>query len=145
MVADLIDGQRQWDLLSLQSNFSQVDIDRILTIPLSLFPHDDVLVWNNSFTGIYNVKYGYQLAVTLAEQEESNCSSSIEHWWSTFWKMNLPPKVRIFVWKIFHTSLPAAAELYRRHIATSPYYSICNSCEETINHALFYCPRAKSV
>ncbi|KAF4399926.1 hypothetical protein G4B88_021140 [Cannabis sativa] len=127
------------------ANFSQADIDRILTIPLSLFPHDDVLVWNHSFTGIYNVKFGYQLVVSLAEQEDSTCSSSIEHWWSTFWKMKLPPKVRIFVWKIFHTSLLVAADLYRRHIATSPYCSICNSCEETINHALFYCPRAKSV
>ncbi|KAF4361659.1 hypothetical protein G4B88_015282 [Cannabis sativa] len=38
-----------------------------------------------------------------------------------------------------------SAELYRRHIANSPYCSICNSCEETIIHALFYCPRAKSV
>ncbi|KAM6571333.1 hypothetical protein CsatA_015413 [Cannabis sativa] len=145
MVADLITGQRQWDLLSLQANFNQPDIDRILTIPLSLFPHDDVLVWNHSFTGIYNVKSGYKLAVSIVEQDESTCGSSIEHWWSNFWKLNLPPKVRIFVWKLFHTSLPVAAELYRRHIANSPYCSICNSCEETIIHALFYCPRAKSV
>ncbi|KAF4404204.1 hypothetical protein G4B88_014660 [Cannabis sativa] len=59
--------------------------------------------------------------------------------------MNLPPKVRIFVWKIFHKSLPVVVEFYRRHIATSPYCFICNSCEETINHALFFCPRAKAV
>ncbi|XP_060972454.1 uncharacterized protein LOC115717936 [Cannabis sativa] len=145
MVADLISEQRQWDLISLQANFSQPDVDRILSIPLSLFPHDDVLIWSHSFTGIYNVKSGYQLAVSLAEQDDTASSHSMEHWWSTFWKMKLPPKVRIFVWKVFHSTLPVAAELYRRHIATSPYCTICNSAEESITHALFSCPRAKAV
>ncbi|KAM6547612.1 hypothetical protein CsatB_019288 [Cannabis sativa] len=145
MVADLISDQRQWDLVSLQANFSQADVDHILTIPLSLFPHNDVLIWSHSFTGIYNVKSGYQLAVSLAEQDDTASSSSMEHWWSTFWKMKIPPKVRIFVWKVFHSTLPVAAELYRRHIATSPYCTICNAADESITHALFSCPRAKTV
>ncbi|KAF4354159.1 hypothetical protein F8388_004171 [Cannabis sativa] len=92
MVADLITEQRQWDLISLRANFSQPDVDRILSIPLSLFPHDDAMIWSHSFTGIYNVKSGYQLAVSYAEQDDTASSHSMENWWSTFWKMKLPPK-----------------------------------------------------
>uniref|UniRef100_A0A803QKK6 RNase H type-1 domain-containing protein n=1 Tax=Cannabis sativa TaxID=3483 RepID=A0A803QKK6_CANSA len=95
--------------------------------------------------GIYNVKSGYQLAVSYAEQDDTASSHSMENWWSTFWKMKLPPKVRIFVWKVFHSTLPSESRTLSRHIATSPTAKICNSAEESINHALFDCPRAKAV
>ncbi|KAF4347654.1 hypothetical protein G4B88_020260 [Cannabis sativa] len=54
LVADLITEHRTWDMISLETNFNQADIDRVLSIPLSLYPHDDVLIWNQSFTGVYN-------------------------------------------------------------------------------------------
>ncbi|KAM6564495.1 hypothetical protein CsatB_024493 [Cannabis sativa] len=144
-VADLINSHRQWDFSAVAANFGQADIDRILSIPLSIFPKADILIWNGTNTGCYSVKSGYYFANSLAEQQDTGSSNTYEHWWSKFWKLQLPSKLRIFVWKVFHNVLPVASELNRRHIAASPYCPLCKLQQETIPHALFLCSRAKEV
>uniref|UniRef100_A0A803PH33 Uncharacterized protein n=1 Tax=Cannabis sativa TaxID=3483 RepID=A0A803PH33_CANSA len=144
-VADLINSNRQWDFSAVAANFGQADIDRILSIPLSIFPKADILIWNGTNTGCYSVKSGYYFATSLAEQQDTGSSNTYEHWWSKFWKLQLPSKLRIFVWKVFHNVLPVASELNRRHIAASPYCPLCKLQQETIPHALFLCSRAKEV
>ncbi|XP_060972531.1 uncharacterized protein LOC133038406 [Cannabis sativa] len=66
-VADLIDHHRQWDLTAIFANFGKADIDRILSIPLSIYPTDDILIWNGTTSGNYTVKSGYQFAVSMAD------------------------------------------------------------------------------
>ncbi|KAM6587271.1 hypothetical protein CsatA_009876 [Cannabis sativa] len=121
-VVDLIDQHRNWDLVAISTNFGQADIDRILSIPLSIFPTDDVLIWNGTITENYTVKSGYQFAGSA-----------------------IPSKLRIFVWKVFHNALPVAAELNCKHIADTPFCPLCKANKETINHALFFYTRAKEV
>ncbi|KAF4383377.1 hypothetical protein G4B88_023951 [Cannabis sativa] len=75
--------ERQWDHTTLQSNFCQVDIDRICTIPLNLFPSDEILIWHHSSTS-------YQLASNLAAQTETSTSSSSANWWQLFGASNYP-------------------------------------------------------
>uniref|UniRef100_A0A803NT94 Reverse transcriptase domain-containing protein n=1 Tax=Cannabis sativa TaxID=3483 RepID=A0A803NT94_CANSA len=42
-----------WDLRILQTHFGDIDIQRILSIPLSPFPREDKLIWQHSDTRIY--------------------------------------------------------------------------------------------
>ncbi|KAF4403269.1 hypothetical protein G4B88_007915 [Cannabis sativa] len=51
-----IDSILDWDLTAVNANFGQADVDRILSIPLSLFPTDDALIWNGTNSGNYTVK-----------------------------------------------------------------------------------------
>ncbi|KAF4361328.1 hypothetical protein G4B88_015920 [Cannabis sativa] len=145
LVADLIDQHRQWDLTAVSSNFGQAEIDRILSIPLSIFPSEDALIWNGTTSGNYMVKSGYYFATSLAEHQDAGSTYVYENWWSKFWKLKLPSKLRIFVWKVFHNAIPVAAELHRKHIANTPYCPLCKQQQETIPHALFLCTRAKEV
>uniref|UniRef100_A0A803QFU0 RNase H type-1 domain-containing protein n=1 Tax=Cannabis sativa TaxID=3483 RepID=A0A803QFU0_CANSA len=118
-------------------------MDRILSIPLSIFPSDDVLIWNGTNSGNYMVRSGYYFASSLVELQDTGSTLTCEHWWTKFWKLKLPSKLRIFVWKVFHNVLPVAAELHRKHIADTPLCPLCKMQQETINHALFLCTRAK--
>ncbi|KAM6574232.1 hypothetical protein CsatA_022559 [Cannabis sativa] len=144
-VADLIDQHRNWDLTVISANFGQADMDRILSIPLSIFPSDDVLIWNGTNSGNYMVRSGYYFASSLVELQDTGSTLTCEHWWTKFWKLKLPSKLRIFVWKVFHNVLPVATELHRKHIADTPFCPLCKMQQETINHALFLCTRAKEV
>uniref|UniRef100_A0A803NJN4 Reverse transcriptase zinc-binding domain-containing protein n=1 Tax=Cannabis sativa TaxID=3483 RepID=A0A803NJN4_CANSA len=89
----------------------QADIDRILSIPLSIFPTEDVLIWNGNNSGNYTVKSGYHFAAFVADLQDASSTNNFEKWWTKFWKLKLPTKLRIFVWKVFHNALPVAAEL----------------------------------
>ncbi|KAF4373428.1 hypothetical protein G4B88_011697 [Cannabis sativa] len=144
-VADLITQNRQWDLTTISANFGQADIDIILSIPLTIYPSDDILIWNGTNSGNYMVKSGYYFASSLAELNDAGSTFSSENWWTKFWKLKLPSKLRIFVSKVYHNVLPVAAELNRKHIAESPYCPLCKMQKESINHALFLCSRAKEV
>uniref|UniRef100_A0A803Q6Z2 Reverse transcriptase domain-containing protein n=1 Tax=Cannabis sativa TaxID=3483 RepID=A0A803Q6Z2_CANSA len=143
-VADFITHSRQWDVPKLQQFFTPPDVDRILSIPLSLFPCEDVLLWHYSSAGFYTVKSGYKLASDVPDSQP-NSSHTTETWWQYFWGLKLPSKIRIFAWRAYHEALPTAAILQYRHISSSPQCPLCQVHLETINHAFFWCNRAKQV
>uniref|UniRef100_A0A803PBD0 Uncharacterized protein n=1 Tax=Cannabis sativa TaxID=3483 RepID=A0A803PBD0_CANSA len=116
-VADFITHSRLWDVPKLQQFFSPPDVDRILSIPLSLFPCDDVLLWHYTSTSLYTY----------------------------FWGLKLPSKIRIFAWRAYHEALPTAATLQHRHISSTPQCPLCQMHLETINHVFFWCNRARQV
>ena len=65
--------------------------------------------------------------------------------WKEVWKLCIPGKVRIFLWKVLHGVLPCHGVLANRHI---PVQVQCHRCAvgfEDIQHCLFGCKRAKQV
>ncbi|XP_060960868.1 uncharacterized protein LOC133031399 [Cannabis sativa] len=86
-VEHYISIHRTWDLRILQTHFGDIDIQRILSIPLSTFPRDDKLIWHHSDSGSYSVKTGYQLAASLETQYEHSSSSTHRQWWNRMWSL----------------------------------------------------------
>uniref|UniRef100_A0A803P6L1 Reverse transcriptase zinc-binding domain-containing protein n=1 Tax=Cannabis sativa TaxID=3483 RepID=A0A803P6L1_CANSA len=144
-VSSFITGERIWNVSLLNSYFQQIDIDRILSIPLSFFADNDRLIWHHSTNGIYNVKSGFHLATSLEEQHASSTSNQHSDWWKYFWNLKLPPKIRIFAWKVFQNILPTAAALFKRKVLDSGECALCKSNWESIGHALFGCKHAKNI
>ncbi|XP_060972669.1 uncharacterized protein LOC133038517 [Cannabis sativa] len=144
-VACFITDQREWNLDALHNYFGQMDIDKIVSIPLSFFPMVDRLIWHHTTSGEYTVKSGFHLAATLDEQQNSSTSDLHNSWWKTFWHLSLPSKIKIFAWKVMHNVLPTAAALHRRKVLDSAACSMCSCAWESIGHALFSCPHAKAV
>uniref|UniRef100_A0A803P5M6 Uncharacterized protein n=1 Tax=Cannabis sativa TaxID=3483 RepID=A0A803P5M6_CANSA len=144
-VSHFITNNRVWNVPLLTSYFQQIDIDRILSIPLAYFAGTDRLVWHHSPNGIYSVKTGFHLATTLEDQNSSSTSNKQSEWWKFFWNLKLPPKIRIFAWKVFQNILPTAVALFKRKVLDSGECSLCTSNWESIGHALFSCKHAKDI
>ena len=62
--------------------------------------------------------------------------------WKSLWKLKVPSKVKIFVWRSLHGILPIKCVLANRHIGTTSECPICRSGPEDIRHLLFQCQTA---
>jgi hypothetical protein len=60
------------------------------------------------------------------------------------WKCKVPPKVRVFWWRVSHDFMPCQANLHRKHIERLGTCSFCGMEEETTFHSLTQCEFAIS-
>jgi hypothetical protein len=62
--------------------------------------------------------------------------------WKILWKMELPSKIKIFVWRAFDGIMPLKSIMVNRHVGTSGECPICHLDAEDIHHLLFKCLHA---
>ena len=65
--------------------------------------------------------------------------------WSKIWKLSCPAKVRIFMWRTLHGTLPCRVTLANRHVKVPPICPTCSNGLEDTKHVLFLCQKAKKV
>jgi hypothetical protein len=141
-VSELIDGDtHQWDLQKLLTNkFSQVDIDRIMQIPISGIAGEDWTAWAYEKSGLFTVKSAYRMLVSQPREQQGRAATSSsngkEHLWKSLWKLKVVPKVRVFWWRVMRGIMPDFSTLTRRHVRDNSTCSICKSAPEMLLHAL---------
>ncbi|KAL5732416.1 hypothetical protein ACOSQ2_032108 [Xanthoceras sorbifolium] len=59
--------------------------------------------------------------------------------WLALWNLNIPPKIKIFIWRVCHNAIPSLCNLYSRKIVVDPCCSRCGDAPESSAHALFWC------
>ena len=138
-VDQLIDRDSWWwnsalvDLIFIPS-----EAQLIKSILVCLSAQRNFLVWPHSRTGMYQVHSEYHL---LCELHGNEMASSLDidgqrKFWNSLWKLNIPNKVKIFLWRACTDSIPTMLNLCKRKIVPS---SACNHChvgEESVLHAL---------
>ncbi|KAL5735902.1 hypothetical protein ACOSQ2_030690 [Xanthoceras sorbifolium] len=130
MVASLISpSSHSWDLAKLDQVFVTADRDSILEIPLSLGDCADSLIWHFDKSGEYSEKLSLS----------GSSSSSDSKWWLALWNLNIPPKIKIFIWRVCHNAIPSLCNLCSRKIVVDPCCSRCGDAPESSAHALFWC------
>ena len=75
--------------------------------------------------GEFSVKNAYYIAVGVIdtmEEGESSSGDSRSPLWRKLWHLNIPPKVRIFAYKMCMNALPTFVNLQRRGV------NICDIC-----------------
>ncbi|CAN7073858.1 unnamed protein product, partial [Brassica oleracea var. botrytis] len=128
-------GTNAWDLAKLQSLITPEDIPRILSIRPSTTNGQDKIRWKFGSWGTYTVKTGYhiQRLIDMDEQQyqvvNSPQSQLRNNMLTKLWKINLPPKIKIFWWKILHNGLPVAENLIKRGCKIN---NLCQLCGEEI-------------
>ena len=147
-VGDLIHhDSMQWNRPLIQSTFMQSTQNDILRLQLSNTRTRDKLYWKENKAREFTVKTAYQVALRLHREVgvEHSTVGEEKRFWNRIWRMNVPPKVRNFVWRACTDILPTRANLYRRKIPIDPLCSICGQTDETVGHALWECPMARNV
>ena len=79
--------------------------------------------WSAEKNGIYSVKSAYRLISLsmrmLEHNKTNNANSSVSEdnpFWKRIWKLAIPPKVKVFWWRVMHNFVPVKAHLMERHI-----------------------------
>ncbi|XP_070662391.1 uncharacterized protein [Malus domestica] len=125
LVCDLIDPfLKEWNVDLVSSGFYKEDVATIMGIPLSRMGCDDRLVWHYNTNREYSVKSGYGVAVNLMDNgalgkkgrgmPSDNTKNPQE--WMQIWKLNVPNKIKLFIWRCYNHALAVKRNLKRHHM-----------------------------
>ena len=65
--------------------------------------------------------------------------------WKQLWKMELPPKIKIFCWRFTLNSIPTVSVLKSRNMVDTAECKLCGADEDTWYHALLFCTISRCV
>ena len=113
-----IPGTKAWNKELIEQNFLPWEAERIQSIPVSHFPMDDMLIWPLTTDGNYSIKSAYQLlsSESRAALPSSSEAEGCKHFWNRIWKLQVPNKVKHFLWRASRESLPTKLNLFSRHV-----------------------------
>jgi hypothetical protein len=133
----------------VRSILYETDAEHVLKIKIPTHAGEDYIAWNYEKSGHFTVRSAYKLAMEIQSmQNEAGMSSKPSgerDVWNLIWKSNVPPKVRVFGWKLASNTLGVQATRHKRkmdHVATC---SICGMEPETSYHAMMRCTKAKAL
>ena len=147
-MCELIDhSSRQWDRGKLAATFTSRTCKQILSLPLNHLDSQDTLVWTENKAKTFSVKTAYRVALRLKSVALAEHSSVRAHGvtWGKIWKLNVPPKVRTFLWRARSNCLRTRDNLCRRKVQVKSTCELCCQEPETVAHILWKCLFARNV
>lgn len=104
------------------------------------------MIWPHSQDGKYNVKSGYQFLQGEGELVALTAPSNNDKLlWKGIWSLQVPNKIKNFVWQACHNALPTKASLFWSTIIDDPLCDRCHTAQETSLHALCCCQELDTV
>ncbi|CAN1146778.1 Putative ribonuclease H protein At1g65750 [Linum perenne] len=140
----IINPQRIWNAVKLRSVFPESVVRQILLIPLGLEGYADRLIWHYESTGNFIVRSCYRHLRAITNSHNHPVDNSTKKMWKWLWQLDLPPKIKFFLWRVCRNALPTKIGLFRRRCSTSSLCHTCNGDDETLEHMLFHCPVSMS-
>lgn len=107
----------------------------------SIFGGSDRFLWRFNQSGDYTVKSGYK----ILSSELPNGNMMGPELWKVLWKMNIPAKVALFIWKLLNDGISVRHELIRRNMQVDPNCPLCGESEETIVHLFLTCEMVRTI
>uniref|UniRef100_A0A7N2M7C9 Reverse transcriptase zinc-binding domain-containing protein n=1 Tax=Quercus lobata TaxID=97700 RepID=A0A7N2M7C9_QUELO len=125
----------------IDRHFYPPDAKLIKSLPLCSIPQSDVLIWPKEKTGTYSVKSGYKLLCEWQNEElnQPRISDIDRNFWSSIWKINVPGKIKHFIWKACSNSLPTKENLLKRKIVQDAVCQRCSNDSVDVVHSLWSC------
>lgn len=98
--------------------------------------------------GYYSVRAGYYAAGELKKKRSAasiaSASSNVaKKYWSFVWKIQVPNKVRVFLWRLLTNGLPVLENMSKRKMHVNVLCSVCLEQSESIMHTFCHCQFAR--
>lgn len=141
VVRDLwLQSSYQWDKAKVGEIYGD-EMGRLISeLPLHQHCPPDRIIWFHDPRGIYTTKSGYSWLVL----KKVGCGPH-RIFWRLIWKLNIPPKLKVFVWRIWHNHLPTGAKIASINPSHNNLCPRCNNNVETLIHALRVCDHALAI
>lgn len=147
-----IPGTKTWDEQKLRNLIEEREVASVLSIRPSSTGVKDKIFWSYTTSGTYSVKSGYytqrQMDLTASQNTQVPSSPYLNlrnKLSARIWRLNIPPKIKMFWWRILHNGIPVADNLSKRGIKIAKDCQTCGEESETLPHMLFYCRVAKEI
>jgi hypothetical protein len=112
---------------------------------------DDMVAWHYDKKGVFSVKSAYHLGMnSRANQKGGIAASSTEPvdaspQWQKIWNINLPGKIKIFLWRFAYNSLPTRMNIQRKRVDLDTRCPMCYRLDEDGGHLFLKCKKVKQV
>lgn len=117
-----------WDVPKLYNLLPDEIVEMVISTPLSGLQLLDKPTWPYSNDGVCTVKSAYErLSIT-----KTQCVND----WNWIWTLQCPPKIKVFIWRIFHNGLPTKSNL---HWVQNDACVICRRGREDVTHLFCSC------
>ncbi|CAL9022934.1 unnamed protein product, partial [Prunus brigantina] len=83
-----------WDIERLKAAVPVEVVEKILNFPVGFIGTlQDSHIWKHTANGVFTVKSAYQLLLGDSSWNDS--------FWKVLWQLNLPPKLKVFLWLVY--------------------------------------------
>ena len=146
-VHDLIDPvTHNWDDSLIRGLFNTQEVCLIKSIPLWPTPVADKLTWPFNASGSYTVKSGYKFLVSEGLNNWSpRHSDRNSELWKLIWGLEVPNKVKNFVWRSGKDAILVKANLKRRKMLNEDTCDHCGQEAESVFHAIWECSKLNTM
>jgi len=153
LVSELIDAtEARWNISVLNEFFSPLDVDTILSIPISTRIQEDFWAWHYEKKGVFTVRSAYHMIIHKCDQVDSadanrserSDQSAMKKEWKSLWAVKVPSKINMFLWRLARHSLPTNDVRHHRHMADSSACYFCGQ-QDSWRHSLLECNVAKCI
>lgn len=143
-VSEIINhSEARWDVEKINQLFTPMDVDFILSIPLSTRNRPDFWAWNfEKKNGVFTVKSAYRLLVNMKEpgnafkkNDGGRSDTRKSEEWTNMWQLQVPSKARVFLWRLMKQSLPTKDVLHHRNMADQSICTLCGT-QDSWKHSL---------
>lgn len=95
-IMNKVNHTRRMDIIS--DLFVSADVDRITQVPINTSNSPDTHLWAASDDGIFHVRDAYSIAIN--SRIVASTSRDCDPLWKKLWKLRIPPKAKIFLWRV---------------------------------------------
>ncbi|XP_026385031.1 uncharacterized protein LOC113280646 [Papaver somniferum] len=106
---------------------------------------EDEIVWMPANNGAFSVKSTYNMLTKSQCQIQVNGNIIMPAVWKNLWRCNTAHRIKLFAWNCIRDLNSTRFKLSYYDTSIDVNCGVCEQQEETMEHLIFVCPRAKAV